>query len=147
MSEAVAAFIEWGFYPTYRTFAIAREFGIKSRIIEKHYFNINGQLIKGYKFKGSTDTKLNAEKMPYNYQAFLYAKKDLSRFAEEKTSYTALKFDSSNAGWLRPSDPKSAVENLIDVINPEGNTFKQILSFTEEDMKDFDAASKFYVIK
>jgi hypothetical protein len=147
MSEAVAAFIEWGFYPTYRTFAITREFGIKSRIIEKHYFNINGEMIKSYKFKGSTDTKLNAEKMPYDYQAFLYAGKDLSRFAEEKRRYIALKFDSSNAGWLRPSDPKSAVNNLIDVINPEGNTFKRILSFTEEDMKDFDAASKFYIIK
>jgi len=147
MSEAVAAFIEWGFYPTYRTFAIAREFGIKSRIIEKHYFNINGEMIKSYKFKGSTDTKLNAEKMPYNYQAFLYAEKDLSRFAEEKRRYIALKFDSSNAGWLTPSNPISAVNNLIDVINPEGNVFKQILSFTEEDMKGFDAASKFFIIK
>jgi hypothetical protein len=147
MSEAVAAFIEWGFYPTYRTFAITREFGIKSQIIEKHLFNINGETIQGYKFKGSTDTKLNAEKMPYDYQAFLYAKKDLSRFAEEKMNYTALKFDYSNAGWFNTSDPKSAVNNLIDVINPNGNTFKQILSFTEEDMKEFDAVSKFYIIK
>lgn len=147
MSEAVAAFIEWGFYPTYRTFATTREFGIKSQIIEKHLFNINGETIQGYKFKGSTDTKLNAEKMPYDYQAFLYAKKDLSRFAEEKMNYTALKFNSSNAGWFNTSDPKSAVNNLIDVINPNSNTFKQILSFTEEDMKEFDAVSKFYIIK
>jgi hypothetical protein len=149
MSEAVSSLIEFGFYPTYRTYATIRQHAIKGGLITDTFVSYSGDLVKYDRFakdKKISD-KIPVGKMEYNYQGFLYGKKSLEDFAVEKNGHYTISYDITKAGWSHADKPKDVARILIDIINPIGNVFENILAFTEDDMENFNADQKFYVIK
>ena len=150
MSEAVAMFVENEFYPTFRTFAILRELGIKSRIIERKFKVYDGEVKTFYNFKNGVDIKsvLSTDSLEYGYQKYLYTNQTLENYAVGKETYNgvifSLRWNCEEQQWKPTTDPVARVKELIDVINPKGTVYNNILKLTEEDMKDFDATKAFY---